>query len=175
MRTGKLTLTLYNPVLRTREDNGTYGRKVYRSNVTICSAVGCCQSAQTVTQFVDDLQPALRANRDRYIAGPHTPARQLAALTYFDAQWRWLHSSQACGSKMLGKAGKAGGSAASVAKPRLRFSAMRGVIDVAATIMRHPCTGSALTSSRRAGGSDHQEPRAAQFECRIGPLGRQEN
>ena len=64
-------------------------------------------SAQTTTQFVDDLEPSLRANRDQYLAGPHTLARQQLALTYFDSQWAWLHSSQACGSKMLGRAGRA--------------------------------------------------------------------
>jgi hypothetical protein len=64
-------------------------------------------SAQTATQFVDDLEPLLRASRDRYIGGPHTAKLQQAALAYFDAQWAWLHSSQACGSKMLGRAGKA--------------------------------------------------------------------
>ena len=31
--------------------------------------------------------------------------RQRAALAYFDQQWAWLHSSQACGSRMLGAAG----------------------------------------------------------------------
>jgi hypothetical protein len=64
-------------------------------------------SAQTTTQFVDDLEPQLRTNRDQYLSGPHTAVRQRTALDYFDAQWAWLHSSQACGSKMLGKAGKA--------------------------------------------------------------------
>jgi hypothetical protein len=62
-------------------------------------------ASQTATQFVDDLEPQLRLNRDHYIGGPHTAERQRAALAYFDAQWAWLHSSQACGSKMLGQAG----------------------------------------------------------------------
>jgi hypothetical protein len=60
---------------------------------------------QTTTQFVDDLETQLRLNRDQYIGGPHTPTRQKAALDYFDKSWNWLHSSQACGSKMLGSAG----------------------------------------------------------------------
>src|ERR1041384_6852564 len=46
-------------------------------------------SAQTATQFVDDLEPMLRANRDQYLAGPHTPVRQQAALAYFDDKWAW--------------------------------------------------------------------------------------
>lgn len=62
-------------------------------------------SAQTATQFVDDIEPLLQMNRDRYISGPHTVDRQAAALAYFDHEWRWLHSSQACGSKMLKAAG----------------------------------------------------------------------
>jgi hypothetical protein len=62
-------------------------------------------SSLTTTQFVDDLEPLLRINRDQYLGGPHTADRQRAALAYFDQQWAWLHSSQACGSKMLGAAG----------------------------------------------------------------------
>jgi hypothetical protein len=62
---------------------------------------------QTTTQFVDDLEVQLRSNRDQYIGGPHTAARKQAALDYFDSGWAWLHSSQACGSKMLGSAGLA--------------------------------------------------------------------
>jgi len=62
-------------------------------------------SSLTTSQFVDDLEPLLRANRDQYLGGPHTADRQRAALAYFDQQWAWLHSSQACGSRMLGSAG----------------------------------------------------------------------
>ena len=62
-------------------------------------------ASQTATQFADDLEVQLRRNRDQYIGGPHTADRQRAALAYFDDQWAWLHSSQACGSKMLGQAG----------------------------------------------------------------------
>ena len=62
-------------------------------------------SSQTTAQFVDDIEPLLRLNRDQYIGGPHTTQRQMAALAYFDQQWAWLHSSQACGSKMLRDAG----------------------------------------------------------------------
>jgi len=64
-------------------------------------------SKQTATQFVDDLEYQLRVNRDQYIAGAHTLARQRAALDFFDASWAWLHSSQACGNKTLGVAGRA--------------------------------------------------------------------
>ena len=61
----------------------------------------------TVTEFVDDLEPLLAANRDTYLAGPHTLQRQQAALQYFDQQWTWLKSSAACGSRLLGQAGQA--------------------------------------------------------------------
>ncbi len=59
----------------------------------------------TVTDYVDTLEGLLRANRETYLAGPQTLARRDAALAYFDQQWRWLHSSQGCGNKMLGNAG----------------------------------------------------------------------
>jgi hypothetical protein len=64
-------------------------------------------SKDTVTDFVNTLEPLLAANRDNYLAGPHTPARQQAALQYFDQNWVWLRSSQACGSRTLGSAGTA--------------------------------------------------------------------
>ena len=64
-------------------------------------------SKVTVSEFVDNLEPLLAANRDTYLAGPHTATRQQAALAYFDQQWAWLRSSQACGSRLLGSAGAA--------------------------------------------------------------------
>jgi hypothetical protein len=60
----------------------------------------------TTTEFVDTLEPLLAANRDTYLAGPHTTDRQQAALVYFDQQWVWLKSPAACGSRLLGQAGK---------------------------------------------------------------------
>jgi hypothetical protein len=63
-------------------------------------------SSVTVSQYVDDLEPLLRANRDVYLGGPHTAVRRDAALRYFDQQWTWLKSSQACGSHLLGTAGQ---------------------------------------------------------------------
>jgi hypothetical protein len=64
-------------------------------------------SNYTVTEFVDGLEPQLAINRDAYLAGPLTSARQVAALQYFDQQWAWLKSSAACGSRLLGTAGQA--------------------------------------------------------------------
>jgi hypothetical protein len=61
----------------------------------------------TVTEYVDTLEPTLAANRDSYLAGPRTSVRQQAALQYFDHQWAWLKSSNACGSKLLSSAGAA--------------------------------------------------------------------
>ena|SRR5579872_204945 len=61
----------------------------------------------TTTQYVDDLERQLGANRDTYLAGPATLDRQKAALLFFDQQWAWLQSSDACGSKLLGRAGQA--------------------------------------------------------------------
>jgi len=60
----------------------------------------------TVGQYVDDLEPLLRANRDVYLAGPHTLQRRDAAIVYFDQQWAWLKSSQACGNRLLGSTGQ---------------------------------------------------------------------
>jgi hypothetical protein len=60
----------------------------------------------TATDYVDSLEAMLRANRDTYLSGPHTLARRDAAIAYFDQQWRWLQSSQGCGNKMLGNAGR---------------------------------------------------------------------
>jgi hypothetical protein len=60
----------------------------------------------TATQYVDDLEPMLAANRDAYLSGPHTVQRQQAALQYFDQNWSWLKSSSACGSKLLKQAGQ---------------------------------------------------------------------
>ena len=60
----------------------------------------------TVTEYVDNLEPLLAANRDVYLSGPHTLQRQQAALQYFDQQWVWLKSSAACGSRLLGQAGQ---------------------------------------------------------------------
>ena len=50
-------------------------------------------SSVTVTDYVDNLEPVLAANRDAYLSGPHTLQRQQAALQYFDQQWAWLKSS----------------------------------------------------------------------------------
>ena len=69
--------------------------------------LGAWYANYTVTDFVDTLEPQLAANRDTYLSGPHTAARQQAALQYFDQQWAWLKSSQACGSKLLKSAGTA--------------------------------------------------------------------
>jgi hypothetical protein len=63
-------------------------------------------SSITVTQFVDDLEPQLAANRDSYFSGARTPEQRRAALQYFDRQWAWLKSSQGCGDRLLGDAGK---------------------------------------------------------------------
>ena len=60
----------------------------------------------TVTQYVDDLESMLRANRDAYLSGAHPAARRDAALKYFDQQWAWLKSSEGCGSRLLGPAGQ---------------------------------------------------------------------
>ena len=62
-------------------------------------------SSYTATDYVDSLEVLLRANRENYLAGPRTNARREAAVAYFDQQWRWLHSSQGCGNKLLGNAG----------------------------------------------------------------------
>ena len=61
----------------------------------------------TVTDFVNILEPLLAANRDTYLSGPHTPDRQQAALQFFDQHWTWLKSPEACGSSRLGSAGTA--------------------------------------------------------------------
>jgi len=45
--------------------------------------------------------------RDTDLAGPHTAARQKAALQHLDQTWYWMNSSQACGNHILGNAGKA--------------------------------------------------------------------
>ena len=63
-------------------------------------------SSATVGQYVDSLEPLLAANRDAYLAGPHTPQRQQAAIQYFDQQWAWLKSSAACGDRLLGDASR---------------------------------------------------------------------
>ena len=63
-------------------------------------------SSVTVTDYVDQLEPMLQANRDAYIGGPHTSARYVAAIQYFNQQWAWLKSPSACGSKLLGNAGQ---------------------------------------------------------------------
>jgi hypothetical protein len=59
----------------------------------------------TSTQFVDDLEPQLKLNRDNYLGGLHTADRQAAALAFFDSHWNELHSTAACGSKTLGQPG----------------------------------------------------------------------
>ena len=60
----------------------------------------------TVTQYVDDMEPLLRANRDAYLAGQRTAGQRDAAVAYFDRQWASLKSSQGCGSRLLGSAGQ---------------------------------------------------------------------
>jgi hypothetical protein len=65
-----------------------------------------CFANVTVTEYVDQLEPMLQANRDSYLGGPHTSARYTAAIQYFNQQWSWLKSSSACGSKLLGSAGQ---------------------------------------------------------------------
>ena len=60
----------------------------------------------TVTDYVDSIEPLLKANRDAYLAGPHTLQRRDAALLYFDQQWAWLKSPQGCGSNLLRDSGK---------------------------------------------------------------------
>jgi hypothetical protein len=60
----------------------------------------------TVGQYVDDLEPLLRYNRDAYLGGQHTVQRRDAAILYFDQQWAWLKSSQACGNRLLGSSGQ---------------------------------------------------------------------
>jgi hypothetical protein len=60
----------------------------------------------TASQYADDAEQVMRANRDTYLSGPHTLQRRDAALVYFDQQWTWLLSSQACGSHLLGGAGQ---------------------------------------------------------------------
>ena len=69
--------------------------------------LGAMYANITSTQYVDDVEPLLQLNRDNYLTGPHTSDRQQAALQYFDQQFAWLRSSQACGSKLLGTAGVA--------------------------------------------------------------------
>lgn len=59
----------------------------------------------TTSQYVDDLERKLAVNRDTYLSGPRTPAAQKSALDYFDQQWKWLQSSDGCGSRLLGQAG----------------------------------------------------------------------
>jgi hypothetical protein len=59
----------------------------------------------TSSEYVNSIEPLLVANREIYLGGPHTAARQQAALQYFDQQWAYLKSSQACSSRLLGAAG----------------------------------------------------------------------
>jgi hypothetical protein len=60
----------------------------------------------TVTDYVDQLEPQLQANRDGYLSGPHTSDRYAAAIRYFNQQWVWLKSPAACGTRLLGSAGQ---------------------------------------------------------------------
>lgn len=65
-------------------------------------------SKDTVTDFVNTIEPLLAANRDNYLALENpTRVQQQAAVFYFDQQWAWLKSPQACGSRALGDAGVA--------------------------------------------------------------------
>lgn len=43
----------------------------------------------TASEFVDQMEPLLRQNRDFHLSGRHTSRRQAAALMYFDQQWTW--------------------------------------------------------------------------------------
>jgi len=61
----------------------------------------------TATQYVDEMEPLLAANRTAYLLGQHTDERKAEALRFFDQHWRQLKSSEACGSKLLGGAGVA--------------------------------------------------------------------
>ncbi len=69
--------------------------------------LGAMYANVTATQCVDDIEPLLQMNRDNYLSSARTPDIQQAALQYFDQQFTWLKSSQACGSKLLGNAGVA--------------------------------------------------------------------
>jgi hypothetical protein len=64
-------------------------------------------SHMVATQIANDTEAQLRTNRDTYIFGPHTVERQQAALAYFDSTWQQFHSSNGCGSTLLGSAGHA--------------------------------------------------------------------
>jgi len=61
----------------------------------------------TVTEYADTTEVLLAANRNAYLAGPHTPALQAAALQYYDQQWAYFISPAECGEKLLGSAGVA--------------------------------------------------------------------
>jgi hypothetical protein len=61
----------------------------------------------TVTEYADAMEVQLAANRNTYLAGPHTAALQAAALKFYDQQWASLQSPAACGEKLLGAAGVA--------------------------------------------------------------------
>lgn len=60
----------------------------------------------TTTEYVDSIEPLLRANRDSFLSGPLTPQRQATALAYFDQQWAYLKSPAACGESLLKDSGK---------------------------------------------------------------------
>ena len=90
----------YPPEIRNRN-----GRNFMKSVLVLW--LSAWFSNVTTTQFVDDVERQLAANRDTYMAGTRTPALQKAALQYFDDRWVWLQSSDACGSKLLGRAGQA--------------------------------------------------------------------
>jgi hypothetical protein len=60
----------------------------------------------TVTEYVDQLEPMLQANRDNYLSGPRTSARFATAVQFFNQQWSWLKSPSGCGSKLLKSAGQ---------------------------------------------------------------------
>lgn len=63
-------------------------------------------AARAATQHANDVETAMRINRDAYLVGPHTVERRAAALAVYDQQWGYLKSSAACGSNLLGAAGR---------------------------------------------------------------------
>jgi hypothetical protein len=63
-------------------------------------------SNPAASQYVNDMEPLLQANRDNYLSGPHTIASQQAALAFFDQHWTALRSSSGCGAGVLKDAGR---------------------------------------------------------------------
>jgi len=63
-------------------------------------------SNPVATHIVNYIEPLSQANRDAYLAGPHTADRQQAALAFFDQNWAAFQSSTGCGATRLGSAGR---------------------------------------------------------------------